>query len=495
MRKIHHIVPMTIRNKLLFSFLAMIAIFILVSFFSYYSEQYLLNRVNILLTNNIKLKEFRTNVDNTVTYLEQYLISRNFNMLREYFLYSQELDTEYLNLTVIQPEMENYLLLENIRNMTRSFLKQADTAVQAKRARDSSAYHQAFLEVVRYGTNINWAIDRLITRQLEENSRQYLIISKRLIFIQRLGLTLIIGAVIFSITATIWTTFRLTKPLQNLVEAAQTISEGDFSITPLQVSSTDEVGVVTLAFNEMASSISKLITEIKSQSDLAQRLQEQELQNLSMKNTLREAELHALQSQINPHFLFNMLNAGVQLAIIENADLTAEYVDKASRLLRYNLRKMDKPVTIAEESDHLKTYFFILKSRYGKERFQFNVQIDPLVANIQIPLLTLQPLVENALIHGVENLETGGRIEVNGFVSDNKVIIRVHDNGKGIDQQTLEMLRQGQEFIGHTTGLGLQNVKERLRIFFGSEDILWIDSIPGQGTTIELRLPLKEDIQ
>lgn len=489
MRKMRRLIPMTIRSKLLVSFLTMIAIFTLVGFFSYYSERYLLNRVNTLLTNNITLKEFSANIDNTVTFLEQYLISRNFIMLQEYFRESQEVDAIYPNLAVIQPTMENYLLLENIRNMTRSFLQQADTAVQAKRARDSSAYSQAFLEVVRYGTNINWAIDRLITRQLEENSRQYLIISKRLVFIQRLGLILIIGALIFSVLVTVWTSFRLTKPLMNLVEAAGNISKGKFDVAPLKVSTNDEVGVVTNAFNEMAADIAKLIVKIKEQSNLAQRLQDQELQNLTMKNILREAELHALQSQINPHFLFNMLNAGVQLAIIEDADKTADYIDKAASLLRYNLRRLDNPVTLAEEIDHLNTYFFILSARYGKDRIKFFVDIDPSIGDFQLPLLTLQPIVENALVHGVEDMESGGMITVRAFPQDNMVVIQIQDNGKGMDWETLQSLRDIKRSAGHTTGLGLHNVRERLRLFFQVEDLLRIDIVPEGGVLVELRLP------
>lgn len=483
-------IPLTIRSKLLYSFLTMIAIFTLVSLFSYYSEQRLLNRIDILLTNNIELKEFRNNIDNMVTSLEQYLISRNFNMLKSYYRYNQAIDTAYPDLNVIEPAPDNLLLLENIRNMTRSFLQQADLAVQAKRARDSSGYHQAFLEVVRYSTNIDWAIDRLITCQLEENSRQYLLISKRLTSIQQLGLILIFGALLFSILSTLWISFRLTTPLEKLAKAAQTISQGDFSVAPLKVASKDEVAVVSLAFNEMASNISKLFAEIKQQSDLAQRLQEQQLQNLSMKNVLREAELHALQSQINPHFLFNMLNAGVQLAIIENAEKSAEYIDKVSTLLRYNLRQLDTPIPLAEELNHLKTYFFILKSRYGDERFQFKIETDPAVSGIQLPLLTLQPIVENALIHGVEDLESGGRIDVKAFCQDNRVIIQVQDNGKGIEPAILQTFQDSCVKSGHTTGLGLQNVRERLQIFFGQDDVFWIDSKLGEGTVITLRLPI-----
>ena len=493
MENVKERVPQSIRSKLLFPFLSMIAIFAAVSFFSHYNEQFLLNRINILLTNNIRLNEFSADIDNAVTFLEKYLVSRNFYMLRQYYLYIQEIDTEYSNLTVIEETPENYLLLEDIRNMTRSFLQQAEIAEKAKRARDSAGYLQAFNEVIRYNANIKWAIDRLITKQLEANSRRYLLISQRLLYIQQLGLTLIIGALVFSIVITLWTSFSLTKPLRNLVEAAKSISRGNFSLAPLAISNNDDIAVVTRAFNEMVASISRLIAEIKNKSDLEIRLQDQELQNLSMKNVLREAELHALQSQINPHFLFNMLNAGVQLAIIENADKTAEFVDRVSSLLRYNLRTLDTPVTLQDEFNHLDTYFFILKTRFGNERFQFQIKIDPTVLSYQIPLLTLQPIIENALIHGIEDMESGGKIEVQAYQEGESAIIQVSDNGVGMDNETLIKIQKGAQLSGHTTGLGLHNVRERLRLFFGEENLFTIHSVPSQGTTIRIKLPFKKN--
>ncbi|MGE5607610.1 MAG: sensor histidine kinase, partial [Bacteroidota bacterium] len=406
----------------------------------------------------------------------------------------QEIDKEYLKLDVVDATSDNYLMLENIRKMTRSFLKQGEIAENAKRARNSAGYLHAFNEVVRYNTNIKWAIDWLIIRQLEENSRQYLLISKRLLSIQQFGLAIIITALVFSITVTVWTIFQFTKPLSKLVDAAKAISKGNLAPGPLEVSTNDEVGVVTKAFNEMVASIGRLINEIKRKSDLEIRLQDQELQNLSMKNVLREAELHALQSQINPHFLFNMLNAGVQLAFIENADQTGEYIDKVSTLLRYSLRTLDTPVTIQEELNHLETYFFILKTRYGKERFQFSIQADPGILNYQIPLLTLQPIVENALIHGIEDLESGGKIEVKVYKEIGFILIQVSDNGLGMDSETLIHIQKGDHLSGHTTGLGLHNVRERLRLFYGQEDLFTIQSVPNQGTVIQIRLPLKDNL-
>lgn len=479
----------SIRNKFMFSFLTMIIVFTSVSFCTYYSERALLTRINSLLAYSVELREFSSDVDNIVISLEKYLIERSSDMLRSYYHYYQEVESKYNNLRLIEESTENHLLLENIKTMTRLFLQEADSAERFKRARDSAGYSRAFDEVLRYNTNIKWAVDRLITKQLEENSMQYQLITERINFIQRLGLFMIILAIIFSIISTIWIGVRLTKPLRQLVEAAETISRGEFQLSPLPVSSNDEIAVVSEAFNEMAANIGKLISEIKNKADLEKKLQEQEYQNLVMKNTLKEAELHALQSQINPHFLFNTLNAGVQLAIMEDADKTANFIDKVSKLLRYNLRQINTSVTIREETDNLENYFFILKTRYGSDRFNLLIDVDPAIADFRIPLLTIQPIVENALIHGVEQLEEGGEIKVRAYQNNQSVIIDVSDNGLGMDDETVKRLQEGRKQSGHTTGLGLWNVRERLRLFFGRENLLQIMSIPKQGTTIRIILP------
>src|SRR5690606_33230673 len=189
------------------SFLTMIIIFASVSFFSYYRQSNLLSRINSLLANSLKLREFSSNVDNIVISLEKFLIERSSDMLRSYYHYYQEVESGYTNLQVIEESVENYLLLKNIKTMTRLFLQEADSAVRFKRARDSAGYSRSFGEVLRYNTSIKWAVDRLITKQLEENSMQYLLITERINLIQKLGLLMIVMAIIFSILSTIWIGF------------------------------------------------------------------------------------------------------------------------------------------------------------------------------------------------------------------------------------------------------------------------------------------------
>lgn len=485
----------SIRTKLISSFVLAIVIFSLTSLYTYYNEQRLLEKVNHLLSRNVSLKEYSDSIDHILLYLERYLSTGNYDMLVNYHRESQNLAKEFESTLESSHTESSELLLKNIRTLTNSFLVEAARSVQAKRGRNSREYTHSFNETARYGEYIKWGIGLLIQQQLADNSRIYLGISKRLKIVQRTSLYLIIAALIFSLLTMTWTTLRITKPLRKLAIYAQKVTDGDLSPEPLLVShKTDEVSVVTLAFNEMVSSLVRMIGEIKKQSVLEKKLQEQELQNLTMKNFLREAELHALQSQINPHFLYNTLNAAVQLAVIEGADRTSSLIDTLAHLLRYNLKKLGTPVPLGEEIANLNRYFKILQTRFGN-RFEIVQSIDPKANHVLLPNLTLQPLVENSLIHGLEDLEKVGVITLTVEDYEDSAKITISDNGRGIPPEKLKELNELQSVAGHTTGIGLRNVRERLRLFFDQEGLLTIESQENQGTTIVLTIPKSAEIK
>lgn len=163
--------------------------------------------------------------------------------------------------------------------------------------------------------------------------------------------------------------------------------------TPIEVQSNDELKVLGDAFNHMRLNIHSLVQEIKDQSELDQ--------------LLKEMELKHLQNQINPHFLFNTLNAVSKMAYLEDANATSSLIDSVAAILRHSLGEIDTHVTLGDEVAIVGDYFNIQKSRFS-ERVQFITEIDETCLAIKIPRLTLQPLVENAFIHGIEEREEGG---------------------------------------------------------------------------------------
>ena len=218
-----------------------------------------------------------------------------------------------------------------------------------------------------------------------------------------------------------------------------------------------------------------------------------------MKNLLKNAELKALQSQINPHFLFNTLNAGVQLAMMEDAEKTGIFLEKMSELFRYNLRKMDTPVTLGEEIENVYAYIYLLQTRFG-DLIKYEYNIDKDATNIVMPSQIIQPIIENACIHGVGDMEALGRIRLSVIRVQDVVQVIIEDNGKGIDPKTIEEICNlsiektvNKDKKSHTNGIGMGNVIKRLRAFYGKEDVIEIKSEIFKGTSIILKLPLEKE--
>jgi len=220
------------------------------------------------------------------------------------------------------------------------------------------------------------------------------------------------------------------------------------------------------------------------------RLAEQIRLNAELEEALRAMELRALQAQINPHFLFNTLSSIAASAFMEEAPRTNELVQALARLLRYTLRQIGQMVTVEEELKHVKDYLLIEKTRFG-ERISVEFDIDEEARRARLPLLTLQPLVENAIIHGLEP-KAGGTVRVTGRVEDDRVKLQVSDDGVGVEGEgpgsAPEPAGDGDR-VSHVTGLGLDNVRRRLEHAFGERSGFAFSSRPGEGTIVTLTIP------
>lgn len=239
-----------------------------------------------------------------------------------------------------------------------------------------------------------------------------------------------------------------------------------------------EKGIASIVQKQLNEKNIRLMEEIKARAEL--------------EKALKSSELHALQSQINPHFLFNTLNTISRLALLEKADKTQEVVYSLAELLRYSLRKIDQIVTLEEEIAHIKRYLTIQETRFS-DRIKTEFRIDSEMAKARIPLLTLQPLIENAIVHGLEPKPEPGKISVEGFLENNNVLLLVKDNGVGIPEDMLRKLARMEEQLnsgsGHTTGLGLSNVHRRIQHYFGTDYGIRINSRLAQGTTVAISFP------
>jgi sensor histidine kinase YesM len=223
-----------------------------------------------------------------------------------------------------------------------------------------------------------------------------------------------------------------------------------------------------------------------------QELIEESRNRRQLEEHLRTKQLKILQSQVNPHFLFNVLNSIARLALIENAQETEEVTYALSDLLRYSLRNIEEIVNLKDELNCVNDYIVIQKKRY-RDQFKFEIDIDEKFYDINIPLLSIQPLIENAIIHGFKEKDSG-TIEIKSKEMKEKVVIIVKDDGAGINRNILNNIlsyedENKEKITTHITGIGINNVHKRLKYYFGDEYGLEINSELGQGTEVKINLP------
>lgn len=268
------------------------------------------------------------------------------------------------------------------------------------------------------------------------------------------------------------------RPLDALGQAADTISTGRYDAPPLHVHGDDELGRTARSFNLMQSEIRRTIRALERQSEMEKHLLEKEVEAEQMQRKLQERRFAQLQSQINPHFLFNTLNTIAAFAHEERAPLSEDLILRLSHFFRYSLESDEKIVSLEREILLLRDYMELQETRYG-DRITMEIQMDPALKQVLVPKFILQPLVENAIMHGLR--DCGGQIRVRAFRGRKGATILVTDNGCGFDtgQQTARSDRQS---------VGLMNIRERMELNGGRFDVF---SRRGLGTCV--RLIIKEE--
>ena len=248
----------------------------------------------------------------------------------------------------------------------------------------------------------------------------------------------------------------------------------------------EKVGELTVQ-EPVSSQIREIRTLSEGMEQMIGRLDEQMQESRQRQESLRRTELALLQAQINPHFLYNTMDTIIWLIEADKQQEAVEMVSNLSSFFRHSLSRGEDVISLAEEERHVRSYLQIQHARY-KDIMEYTVDIDPRLHDAMLPKLTLQPLVENALYHGIKLKRAKGVIRITGGMEDGCVLLRVADNGVGMTLQRLTQLRSAmarQERVG----CGLSAVNQRLMLQFGSEYGLCIDSEEGVGTIVTARIP------
>ena len=269
-------------------------------------------------------------------------------------------------------------------------------------------------------------------------------------------------------------------PIKRTSKAMQQFAEGDFSVR-LPEGRRDEIGAMNSVFNQTIEKIEQLIKQV-----------------VEMETVNKDIEFQALQAQINPHFLYNVLDTINWMARKKGEDNICRMVTSISSLMRASISNKRSMVYIREEIKYVQDYLYIQETRYG-DKFTSYIEVDERLNELEIPKMIIQTLVENAVVHGVENATWDCFLYVSGEITDGMAVFTVKDDGVGMSQEQLEKLMGTEEEPDHEaerthTHLGVYAVRKRLDYVYQNKARMSITSEPGKGTQVILEIPMNGNV-
>ncbi|WP_407398031.1 sensor histidine kinase [Treponema sp.] len=488
----------SLRWKIMFSITVFFSIIGSSLFVTMLIDQYALGVIGRSFRSNEELNSFSNDIVLAENALETYINYRTYESINNYYIAANRVEYFCQTMQVFPSTNEIRHQEYIVHQLALSFLQYTSKAVAAHRANSPvNESYQKSLEVYQFLVD---EISRLNILYMKKNSTVYnadrnnvrLILNFYIVFFA--GFFMLLLLILYALVGS------MTKPLGEISDVALRVAERDFDVPLFNRESHDEIGNICRAFDRMIISIREYIDTIWEKARTENELREREME---MQALYADAQLKAFQSQINPHFLFNTLNTGAQLAMMEGADKTCYFIEQTSDFFRYNIQQQKEDATISDELGMVDNFVYIMKVRFG-QRLEFIKDVPQESFNQHLPSMTLQPLVENCIQHGLQNAT--GRVALKVERTDGFVEISISDNGSGFDpavrEKFLEAARRGvtpdysevkkeeKKSTEEHTGIGLINVFLRLRLYFHRDDVFDIrTNDDGQGTKFIIRIP------
>lgn len=392
---------------------------------------------------------------------------------------------------------EALLLETNICNLSWSYLDLLDETA-AIRAAGQDQYRETFAEAGKVHEYLNLYVRSLDTLRFQTNSENYDVIYTSLRNLEQFTMVLLIlMSAVLLVLASIFLR-SITRPLHDLARKAREVERGNLEIEIAEPEYDDEVGVLAGAFAEMLRAIRQNIEEIRERARQEMEMRERELVTETL---LRDAELRFYQAQISPHFLFNTLNAGQQLAMMEGAERTYTFMENTASFFRGQLRGNGNSSTIREEIALVDHYMYIMNVRFSDE-FKIHKEINERLLATRFPGMVLQPIVENSIHYAFPDwpLDEDKRILIAVYQEGENVVVEITDNGVGITEDKIHSILTdpvSPTSVGDRTrpdgnGVGLRNVRERLRLFYNREGVFTIGVAEDGGTRVRITVPREQ---
>lgn len=398
-------------------------------------------KIDSVYGSNVSLNELQEKLEAVQESMTSYLDDKTSDSMEAYYSAVEDYDAVILELEENATNSQSRLMEKNIRNLSETYLDVSNETVEAKRARNVEKYKENYEEAEELYSYIQTYVYSLNNAQFKNNAAQYHTLLDTLHYTEWMNLAIMIGVIAVVLV------------------------------------------VISVAVRRMT-----YLEEVKESMRMENMLLEKEHE---MENERKDAQLKYLQAQIHPHFLFNCLNAGAQLSMMENAPRSYEYTQNLAEFFRYNLKKPDE-VTLSEELELIDHYIYILNVRFAGE-IHYEKNVDESLVDLRMPGMILQPIVENSVNYGIRDITREKKIEIEVSAMDELVCICVRDNGIGISEEKIKEVMEGKSVKSESSdsnGVGMANVWNRLKLYYNTDEVMTIQSLgENVGTEVMLYLP------
>lgn len=481
--------PKSVRTKVTRQFFMMFFIMAVIFAISYGLKNNLIQDYNASTKTNLKVSRLSIEIDKSIESFEMYLKEPVVEYYETYFESSKEVDEILSYFESNKQNEEISIYLRNLRNMYDYHLELVQEIIVNKKY-DADTYH-TLVELKTLFGYMNKHAQKLSTIHLSHSSTLY---AKKLSNYKTTEDNIYTFLILFGlitalmITKSIW---QVTSTIDELSVSAGKLSKAEYHIPDIEVGNYIELNTLAVAFNRMKKNIRYSIEELNKKAELESHLNKARLRNIEQDKLLKESQLKALQVQMDPHFLFNTLNTVSRTAMFEEAEDTVKLIESVSKIMRYNLTHMGKMVSINDEILVLRAYAMIQETRF-QDQMTCTFEIEDDLEDIHVPPMIIQPIIENAMIHGLSQTEKNVEIKLSIKKDEQDLLIKVTDNGVGIVKDVLKAIESDsyENQSSTSTGIGLSGIRKRLKLYYDRDDLLTIISKEDVGTEVCVRIPM-----
>ncbi len=411
------------------------AIIIIVNIALFFYISRAINVINTVYSTNVTIGELSDALSQVRSSMTEYLNTKSTDSMEQYFDACQQYRDYLSELSLVGQNRDTAAILQDIDGLSETYLAVTDDTIQAKRGRVVEKYNAGYQRSERIYGYINAYIYNLNNEQFRRNSEKYANLREALGSLAAVTMTVIVAVALVNIVLTSVMTKNIMDPVRQ--------------------------------------------------------------KEIVMETHLKDAELKYLQAQINPHFLFNTLNAGAQLAMLEDAEKTSGYLQNVAAFFRYRIKGEEKETTLEQEIALVDNYIHILNVRFSGD-IHFSKELEEDCLSVPVPGMILQPIVENAVNYGIRNIEREKKIILKVERLPELIRVRIEDNGIGMSEERIREVLAGNAgenpVMKDSNGVGIQNVISRLRLFYDREEVMHIFSDgEDKGTMVDILIPLQRE--